>query len=116
MTDYNNSKNPDNPPVWDEAPPHTDDDYFIPDTSLEQIEKIDPVIPKTTNMNRERKKYSPEAVNEKRDKKDLPVNPVSILKEVFHFDSFRPYQQKVCESVIRGNDLLLVMPTGAGKS
>ena len=39
MTDYNNSKNPDNPPTLDEAPPHTDDDYFIPDTSLEQIKE-----------------------------------------------------------------------------
>ncbi|MDB9822731.1 ATP-dependent DNA helicase [Deltaproteobacteria bacterium] len=116
MTDYNNSKKPDNPPFLDEAPPHTDDDYLIPDISLEQVEKVDHAIPKTTNINWDRKKYSPAAVNGKRDKKDLHVNPVSILKEIFHFDSFRPYQQKVCESVIRGNDMLLVMPTGAGKS
>ena len=27
-----------------------------------------------------------------------------------------PYQRKVCESVIQGRDLLLVMPTGSGKS
>ncbi|MFZ0449802.1 MAG: ATP-dependent DNA helicase RecQ [Desulfatiglandaceae bacterium] len=40
----------------------------------------------------------------------------SILEDVFHFKSFRPYQQKVCESVIKGNDVLLVMPTGSGKS
>ena len=85
MTDYNNSKNSDNPPILDEAPPHTDD-YFIADTSLEQIKEFDHVILKTTNMSRDRKKYSPEAVNEKRDKKDLPVNPVNILKEVIHFD------------------------------
>ncbi len=38
------------------------------------------------------------------------------MKEVFHFSSFRPFQQNVCESVIRGQDLLLVMPTGSGKS
>ena len=40
----------------------------------------------------------------------------SLLEEVFHFSSFRPFQQNVCESVIRGHDLLLVMPTGSGKS
>ncbi len=39
-----------------------------------------------------------------------------ILGEVFRFSSFRPYQKKVCESVIQGRDLLLVMPTGSGKS
>ena len=39
-----------------------------------------------------------------------------LLKNVFHFDSFRPYQKKVCESVVNGKNLLLVMPTGSGKS
>ncbi len=40
----------------------------------------------------------------------------SILEEVFHFNAFRPHQKKVCESVIKGSDILLVMPTGSGKS
>jgi DNA topoisomerase III len=40
----------------------------------------------------------------------------SILKYKFHYDTFRPYQQEVCESVVRGSDVLLVMPTGSGKS
>ena len=39
-----------------------------------------------------------------------------LLKKVFHFDSFRPYQRKVCESIVNGKNLLLVMPTGSGKS
>lgn len=39
-----------------------------------------------------------------------------ILKDVFHFNAFRPFQEKVCESVCSGRDLLLVMPTGSGKS
>ena len=43
-------------------------------------------------------------------------NLKSILTDIFHFHAFRPHQQKVCESVIEGKDLLLVMPTGAGKS
>ena len=33
------------------------------------------------------------------------------------FDSFRPHQEAVCRSVAeQGNDALVVMPTGAGKS
>jgi DNA topoisomerase III len=39
-----------------------------------------------------------------------------LLRDVFGFDRFRPYQQAVCEAATAGEDLLLVMPTGAGKS
>ena len=42
----------------------------------------------------------------------LPV----LLKKVFGFDAFRPHQQEVCRAVVEGADVLLVMPTGAGKS
>src|SRR5690606_28831693 len=42
--------------------------------------------------------------------KGLPT----LLKQVFGFDRFRPYQQAVCEAATAGEDLLLVMPTGAG--
>lgn len=41
---------------------------------------------------------------------------VSILRERFGYQDFRPYQQEVCEAVAAGNDALLVMPTGSGKS
>ena len=40
----------------------------------------------------------------------------SILHERFGFPSFRPYQEQVCRAVRDGQDVLLVMPTGAGKS
>lgn len=40
----------------------------------------------------------------------------ALLKTHFGFDDFRPYQEDVCVSVVEGNDALLVMPTGAGKS
>ena len=43
-------------------------------------------------------------------------NLKNILTDFFHFHAFRPHQRKACESVIEGKDLLLVMPTGAGKS
>ena len=34
----------------------------------------------------------------------------------FGFAAFRPHQQAVCEAAAAGEDVLLVMPTGAGKS
>ncbi|WP_263380261.1 RecQ family ATP-dependent DNA helicase [Granulicella paludicola] len=39
-----------------------------------------------------------------------------ILHRVFGHREFRPHQQQVCEAAAAGNDVLLVMPTGAGKS
>jgi DNA topoisomerase-3 len=40
----------------------------------------------------------------------------SLLRDRFGFDAFRPHQQAVCEAAAAGEDVLLVMPTGAGKS
>jgi RecQ family ATP-dependent DNA helicase len=39
-----------------------------------------------------------------------------LLRSVFGFASFRANQEAVCRAAIDGRDLLLVMPTGAGKS
>jgi DNA topoisomerase-3 len=39
-----------------------------------------------------------------------------ILKSAFGFFSFRPNQEAVCRAAIEGKDVLLVMPTGSGKS
>lgn len=39
-----------------------------------------------------------------------------ILHRVFGHREFRPHQQAVCEAAAAGSDVLLVMPTGAGKS
>ncbi|HZF10370.1 MAG TPA: DNA topoisomerase 3 [Thermoanaerobaculia bacterium] len=39
-----------------------------------------------------------------------------LLHSVFHLPSFRPFQEAVCRAVTQGEDALLVMPTGAGKS
>ncbi|MFL6417625.1 MAG: RecQ family ATP-dependent DNA helicase, partial [Bryobacteraceae bacterium] len=41
---------------------------------------------------------------------------LGLLQKAFAFSSFRPNQEKVCQAVADGNDALLVMPTGAGKS
>jgi len=39
-----------------------------------------------------------------------------ILKNTFGFDGFRPNQQRVIKSLLEGEDVLAVMPTGSGKS
>jgi len=45
-----------------------------------------------------------------------PRNLAAILHERFRLPSFRPHQEAVCRAVLEGHDVLLVMPTGAGKS
>lgn len=45
-----------------------------------------------------------------------PTSLESLLRERFGFPAFRAHQQAVCEAATAGNDVLLVMPTGAGKS
>ncbi|GAB6035929.1 DNA helicase RecQ [Fundidesulfovibrio butyratiphilus] len=40
----------------------------------------------------------------------------TILRRVFGFDEFRPGQSEVVASVLAGEDVLAVMPTGSGKS
>jgi RecQ family ATP-dependent DNA helicase len=45
-----------------------------------------------------------------------PENLGHLLHSVFGFAHFRVNQESVCRSAIAGRDLLLVMPTGAGKS
>ncbi len=39
-----------------------------------------------------------------------------LLARTFGFPAFRANQEEVCRAAISGHDLLLVMPTGAGKS
>jgi len=39
-----------------------------------------------------------------------------LLEREFGFEVFRPHQEEVCRTLTRGEDALLVMPTGAGKS
>ena len=45
-----------------------------------------------------------------------PVDLAELLKSVFGFARFRANQEAVCRAAIGGRDLLLVMPTGFGKS
>jgi ATP-dependent DNA helicase RecQ len=39
-----------------------------------------------------------------------------LLRNVFGFDGFRSGQQEIVETVIRGDNVLAIMPTGGGKS
>jgi ATP-dependent DNA helicase RecQ len=43
-------------------------------------------------------------------------SPEQVLRSVFRLENFRPRQREIIEDVLKGNDLVCVMPTGAGKS
>ena len=50
-------------------------------------------------------------------RKPTPIDELGgLLRSAFGHAEFRPLQEKVCRAVTRGDDALLVMPTGAGKS
>ncbi|MDK3017773.1 DNA helicase RecQ [Pseudodonghicola flavimaris] len=42
--------------------------------------------------------------------------PLTLLRDVFGFDAFRPGQEEIVEAVTSGENVLAIMPTGGGKS
>ena len=44
------------------------------------------------------------------------MDKYGILKHYFGYDSFRPGQEKLVDAILAGQDVLGIMPTGAGKS
>ncbi len=45
-----------------------------------------------------------------------PTNATRILKDYYGFDAFRPPQEDIVNDLTAGQDLLVLMPTGGGKS
>ena len=44
------------------------------------------------------------------------TNPAEVLRDTFGYDTFRSPQQEIVETVLGGDDALVIMPTGGGKS
>ena len=46
----------------------------------------------------------------------MTQSPHDILQHVFGYTAFRGQQQAIVETLVAGQDALVIMPTGGGKS
>ena len=59
---------------------------------------------------------APSAASAVKSRLERSADLQTLLHSTFGFPEFRPYQEAVCRAAAAGSDVLLVMPTGAGKS
>lgn len=66
--------------------------------------------------NRQKEKYAVTICNFATSNIGMGQNIYEILKRYWGYDTFRPLQEDIINSVLTGNDTLGLMPTGGGKS
>ena len=44
------------------------------------------------------------------------MEKLEVLRKVFGYDTFREGQEQIVDAILHGQDVLGIMPTGAGKS
>ncbi len=113
------------PPEWEEIPPPEWEN--VPSAASEKVpratEKNQPQRSNETVVAPSLPGFEPQVLEAKNISHDRALHkeasgrePSEILQQLFGHKTFRPHQETVCREVIAGRDVLLVMPTGAGKS
>ena len=93
---------------WEESLERIRKEQLTSRTFLNGIKKyVKNIIGATESLKAKPEKLRPE------DAKSLLK---AALQDNFGYSTFRPYQEDICNDVACGSDVLLVMPTGAGKS
>lgn len=55
-------------------------------------------------------------LKDKTNTRGYEMKPIDILSQYYGYSSFKQGQEKLIEKIMQGNDVLGIMPTGAGKS
>jgi DNA topoisomerase III len=82
----------------------------------EVVEKVGKAQPPATTHQPPATTHQPPATTHQPPATASAASPTELLHSAFGYECFRPNQEAVCEAVIAGRDVLLVMPTGSGKS
>lgn len=59
---------------------------------------------------------NPQTLTDSIDPRHLADNKYRLLKSVFGHSFFRPFQEEAVNAIVEGRDLMMILPTGAGKS